>query len=365
MSKHPRFYRPELDALRCFAFLLVFLHHAAPFQTGWLGDACVAGAFGVCVFFFLSAFLITELLTREKESTGTVQLRAFYIRRILRIWPLYFAALLVDFAHLHFTRPGAFSFARLAAFFLLAGNWFVAHHNFIGSLSLPLWSISIEEQFYVLWPSIRMRLSRMKSVSFALLPLVVAYGALAFECRRGADLETTVWVNSFVQFQFFASGAIVSLLLHGRAPNLNLWQRSLLFSAGSCALFCAQHIFHAKSGSVHPNFSLAGPGYLFVNAGCVLLFMSFLGASALGRVKPVIYLGKISYGLYVFHFAMLSVCNTALVRLSPTLGSQARVLRIPVALTCTVALASLSWRVFEAPPLRYKRRFEVLKTRPA
>src|SRR5580700_10426510 len=89
-----RFYRPELDLLRLLAFALIFVHHATPASyirsypfLQRFSDACEAG---LQLFFLLSAFLIAELLLREKEETGSIHLKAFYIRRILRIWPLYF-----------------------------------------------------------------------------------------------------------------------------------------------------------------------------------------------------------------------------------------------------------------------------------
>src|ERR1039458_6841980 len=97
-SKSSAAYRPELDALRFFAFLCVFCFHRMdyvgtdPIRDRWGFRIGTIGAFGVPVFFLLSAFLITDLLLRERERTGRVHIQAFYIRRILRIWPLYFAA---------------------------------------------------------------------------------------------------------------------------------------------------------------------------------------------------------------------------------------------------------------------------------
>ena len=98
-----RFYHPELDQLRFFAFLMVFLHHAFPHQPEFwtklgvpgpiaqvLSGIGATGAFGVSLFFVLSSYLITELLLREKELIGTLDVKSFYVRRILRIWPLYF-----------------------------------------------------------------------------------------------------------------------------------------------------------------------------------------------------------------------------------------------------------------------------------
>lgn len=97
-EKESSYYRPELDALRFFAFLCVFSFHRMdyvptdPVRNHWLYLIGNVGPFGVPVFFLLSAFLITELLLREREKTGRIHIRAFYVRRMLRIWPLYFVA---------------------------------------------------------------------------------------------------------------------------------------------------------------------------------------------------------------------------------------------------------------------------------
>src|SRR5262245_41344043 len=101
-TRATRFYSPELDVLRFFAFFGVFVFHAAPRNTefyagagfpSWLSTFLIstfgAGAYGVDLFFALSAYLITSLLLRERSATGNLDLRGFYIRRILRIWPLY------------------------------------------------------------------------------------------------------------------------------------------------------------------------------------------------------------------------------------------------------------------------------------
>ena len=95
-----RYYRPELDVLRFFAFMFVFITHRndlAPIDPAahpWFHAFTMTGVYGVPVFFLLSAFLITELLERERKLTGRINARAFYIRRILRIWPLYFLVFL-------------------------------------------------------------------------------------------------------------------------------------------------------------------------------------------------------------------------------------------------------------------------------
>src|SRR5579864_3511176 len=147
-----RFYRPELDALRFFAFFSVFIFHAAPrtldFYSAagapaWLSNLLIsifgAGAYGVDLFFALSAYLITSLLLRERATTDALDLRGFYLRRILRIWPLYLAfvafaaiiGLIIPSQHL--------PFHYVAAYCLLAGNWSYVFYGLPASFAVPLW----------------------------------------------------------------------------------------------------------------------------------------------------------------------------------------------------------------------------------
>jgi peptidoglycan/LPS O-acetylase OafA/YrhL len=365
-TKNVRFYRPELDVLRFFAFLLVFLHHGLNPTNGLFDSFRVSGALGVCLFFMLSSYLITELLEREETQSGSIHLRAFYLRRGLRIWPLYVSFLLFDFLLERYLNPGRFTGARLLAFLLVGGNWYVAQHGFIETISTPLWSISVEEQFYILWPSTRKYLHRLGSVLFSVTMFVVAYAAIAFLCRKGADVTTGIWVNSFVQFQFFSTGALLALALGGRVPKFHPLLRCLLFAAGVAILVAAQRVFEVKESSGVAIFHLAAPGYLCANAGCILLFLGFLGESRLGGSRLLVYLGKISYGLYVFHWMMLRL---SLGVLRHVLGFQwmqtpeGSVFELLFALVLTVAIASVSYRFFELPILRYKSRFEYIRTR--
>ena len=123
-----KLYRPQLDALRFFAFFSVFLFHATRGLkiTGPLGALCDAGAYGMCVFFILSSYLITTLLVRERARFGTIHVKAFYVRRALRIWPLYFAFLGVNYVAGYFVHALYVQTPRLLAFVFMMGNWYVA-----------------------------------------------------------------------------------------------------------------------------------------------------------------------------------------------------------------------------------------------
>ena len=181
-----RFYRPELDVLRFIAFLMVFIVHRMDFmpidpaQHYWLYNICLLGDLGVPVFFLLSSFLITELLFRESDETGTIQLKAFYMRRILRIWPLYF---LVFYGLVILTQfvpwSGAKDPATWLAFTFFAGNWWICLHGWVPAYPVnPLWSVSVEEQFYIAIPIIALYLRRPGVKTVSLFLIAVSYIAV-------------------------------------------------------------------------------------------------------------------------------------------------------------------------------------------
>jgi peptidoglycan/LPS O-acetylase OafA/YrhL len=181
-----RYYRPELDALRFFAFLCVFFFHAGayvsidPVKYEWLSRVRAVGLFGVPIFFLLSAFLITQLLFSERERTGRIHIPSFYMRRILRIWPLYFTAFF-GLAFLNQFWPGIGTDDPHAwiAFTLLCGNWYIFHHGWLAPSVDPLWSVSIEEQFYLIIPLLAARGGRQAVKITAWVLLALAYIAVA------------------------------------------------------------------------------------------------------------------------------------------------------------------------------------------
>ena len=176
-----RYYRPELDVLRFLAFMFVFITHRNdlapidPVAHPWFYAFTMTGVYGVPVFFLLSGFLITELLERERQLTDRINIRAFYIRRILRIWPLYFLIFFgLAFLNRFLPGAGADSPAKWLCFMLFAGNWYITFNGWIEYPVNPMWSLSVEEQFYIAIPFLAM-LGRRTLIGVNIAVLIVAY----------------------------------------------------------------------------------------------------------------------------------------------------------------------------------------------
>lgn len=366
-----RYYRPELDVLRFLAFLIVFLVHRMDFlpidpaQHYWLYNICLLGNFGVPVFFLLSAFLITELLVRESTRFGSIHVKAFYARRILRIWPLYFAVfyglvLLGQFI----PGAGAKEPASWLAFTFFAGNWYICLHGWIPAFPVnPLWSISVEGQFYIAIPLIVAFGNRfgLKVVSWALL--AISYATVTWYAWRGFHGFSSQWTNSFVEFQFFSAGTLLSLALKGSTPRWNLITRGLAFLCGLGCWLVASVFFGVQADTQHSTVLQAPAGWAIVLAGTLLVFLSLLGTPSRYLPPVVIYLGRISYGLYLFHemvyFLIFQTGKTQLTRVCEALHLVAWRGGVGTAATflLTILLAHISYRFYERPFLRLKRRY--------
>lgn len=143
-----------------------------------LADLSMPGSYGVDIFFLLSAYLITELLMREKDRTGTLDIKAFYIRRILRIWPLYFFFLVSMIVLARFT-PVQFPPDAIIPMLLFYRNWYLMTNPFFSPAGI-LWSISLEEQFYAGAPWAVRHLTRRQLVIALPITLVLAIASCAF-----------------------------------------------------------------------------------------------------------------------------------------------------------------------------------------
>lgn len=371
-SSTERFYHPELDVLRFFAFFLIFLHHSFPHDPAFymklgvipalasvLAAIAATGAFGVPLFFLLSSYLITELLIRERSAFGHINLKAFYIRRILRIWPLYFAFLAFAWAMQWFVPGQHIGWRAGLAFTLLSGNWWVVFVGFPSSAIFPLWCVSIEEQFYIFWPGTMRKLSVRGLLIAAALMLAVAT-LTRWYLAMHHTWESRIWCNTFVQLDAIALGIILAVLLAGSAPRLAPLLRAALFVGGFTCLALAGNYFRIKYDPLTTSRILLG--YPVAAIGATALFLAIFRSGATARNNPFVYLGRISYGLYVFHIVGLMISDHLVPNQDASLGRY--ILRVIVAFVFTVALAAISYRWLETPFLTLKQRFTQVLSRP-
>ena len=379
-----RFYLPELDVLRFFAVLGVFVYHALPCNVTpcqshlWPYSLLNAGAFGVDLFFTLSGYLITLLLLRERDETGDINLKTFYARRTLRIWPLYFFSIGLSFLLTRLPTSitsapmigDVFSPMPLKTYFFMA--IFLFNFNFHGSLlmiPMPLtgllWSISVEEQFYLFWPWFARYFPRRRII---IIPIVMVAIGWVVRATLTFNLDRLVWNYTFVHFDSIALGILIALLPTlnpGRALRLLLLTvgiASWVFAASYCGIPDEDGTLKISMG--YPAIALGSGAFLLATIGAKSL------RTKLAPVRFMVYLGKISYGIYVYDIIAISTAKLLVFRgilnaILPKAGQPGTVhaLYVLLAFALNVALAAASYRWLETPFLRLKQRFERIPSR--
>lgn len=352
-----RQYIPQLDGLRFCAFLGVFVSHAldlrlpsgpASWPEWWGSAAVLSGGFGVALFFVLSSYLITSLLLWERAATGHIDVVAFWMRRVLRIWPLYFGFLIGLWS------VGGLSGDAFIAFAVFAGNWGVALWDVSPGLAGPLWSVSIEEQFYLSWPLFLAMVPPRFLRPTGCLLILVAVVARYWFFLNGASVPD-VWLNTLSHLDAIGIGVLIALMptLHLKPVTrgaLGLASTVVIITCAGAVWFQLMvvptlHVQHGGAG-------VATLVFLGVSAACGGLLLASLAGSAWLSHPSLTYLGRISYGLYVFHTTAIAI---VLDWWWPS--------KLLVAFVLAVAFASISYRFFELPFLRRKVRYAYVHSR--
>jgi peptidoglycan/LPS O-acetylase OafA/YrhL len=368
-------YRPELDALRFIAFFGVFLFHTAYYPVGFyvshhvprifaevLNAATAGGKYGVDLFFALSSYLITDLLIREREQYGSLDVRFFYLRRILRIWPLYYFVIIITVLVPFFDPNHEFGLKYVLPFVLLSGNWaYVAFGgpNRVGAS--PLWSVSVEEQFYLLWPPIVARLSRQQII-YAALGMIVIANFSRVMILVSSDSSMALWANTFAHLDSIAAGILLAIMLHGRAPSIRPTTRIALLICGAVCITLRGHFQTTTNDSLSWGTTLFG--WPAVAAACAMTLFAFIGLKV---EQPWLqYLGKISYGLYSYHVFCIMVVDR-LLEIQHRFREHTflhAALREIISLGLTIAVSAVSYAVLEKPFLKLKEKFTRVRSRP-
>jgi peptidoglycan/LPS O-acetylase OafA/YrhL len=349
----------ELDGLRGIAVALVILLHYgvrrqasldALQQVPRLWALLEMSWSGVDLFFVISGFLIGGILLDHRESPQL--LRAFYVRRACRILPLYGALLAVSFAPVF----GGLSAASgspipLAAYLVFAQNFWTSAGVRAALWLAPTWSVAIEEQFYLLAPFAVRLLSRRALVRVVLASIVIA-PLLRVASAQGL-LPFSSWDFTLCRIDAPAYGVLGALLVRDAAGvamlrrHATTLRRALpLLLAGWVAL---SQLLLAQSGRT-VLFTI-GLSYLALTALVLLLVVKHHPGSIAGRIAratPLVWIGRRSYFLYLFHVPLMAV-----LRILPVTFP----VRVVVAIALLLVLAEASWRYVEAPILNAGRRF--------
>ncbi|MER8720019.1 acyltransferase [Mesorhizobium sp. M0138] len=360
----PKLYLAPLDGLRFFAFLAVFFHHMSDFTVSAVLDKMHNyGWVGVELFFLISSFLFFHLLDAEYVKTGGIGVRNFFVRRFLRIYPLMILfpiAMLV--IHGSPDGNGYFRLAGLALFLDNAVAWFKSYN-----LSIPntahLWTLSFEFQVYLLIPFVFLAYRRFgKTVFLGALLTVFVYCFLARMTvySLGAS-HPIIWVTPFLRPESVLCGMALYIL----RPQWH-WGFSIAVAVVAGAAFLSlapPWVSPVASAFSYPLAALMFGG--LVDAGLrAPLLATVLSAT------PLRFLGRISYGLYVYHFAVIaySVGTATKARghaIAPATNAGDYWTLWATALMLTIVAATISYFAFEKWVAMYKVRFAAVEGRAA
>lgn len=349
-------YRPWLDGLRGIAISLVFVNHLQFFiyqggpLFGWL--LLPFGGLGVDVFFVLSGFLITTLLLEEHDSKSQIGLKNFYIRRALRLLPALLFLLLgvLLYSHNFMASEDANSAARLSVIAIFyCTNWFFA---FGGNSDLlgHLWSLAVEEQFYLVWPLALSLLLRSRLSKRAMLLLTVLLVAIVCAYRVWLTSSATpvrVYFGSDTRADSLLTGCAVAMAVSWRmVPR---WTSAALKHVGLLSILVV----------IAYVFDLFGLGLTLYSTGFTLFalavgFVILRLMVAPSRLIPLlerpalVWIGRLSYSLYLWHFVTIGI----------TLRMPfSNAVRVALSIPISFGMAACSYYLIEKPFLKLKTRF--------
>lgn len=348
-SRSTGFYAPELDGLRWFAVLAVMFAHYSP----TLSRYAEWGSPGVRLFYVLSGFLITHILLRARAKCEAgiqrhgVALSEFLIRRVFRLWPLYFASLAVAYAFCVNGTETSFAWHGL-----FATNHYVYHYQHWPALLSHYWTLAVEQQFYVLWPPALLWLPMrvLRWLLFAMIPV----GVLArwLPLATGAASPEYAGVLLPACLDFFALGSMVAWLR--RSDQINrIGTRAGLRVAivGTIAWLLLGAALKTMNRLPHYwcvyDALIQGVGFTFL----LVYFLRFSDswAAAVIRWRPFVYLGQISYGLYIWHNLIHRFGPTLLRRITGESYFASEPAHVAYYVVLTIITAALSYHLLEAP----------------
>jgi peptidoglycan/LPS O-acetylase OafA/YrhL len=347
-SEFNRKYFPALDGLRAVAILMVLVHHLG----GYIGSFFDAGYYGVDLFFVISGYLITSILVSSKGRFPEAY-KTFLGRRTLRIFPIYYLTLAVLYAF----NVGA---TRKGIVYLCTYTWNYARHLWDGSQIHYLWSLSVEEQFYLFWPVVALLLRERMRLLLCLTIVVIAVGYAQLTMNLFPSLAPfnyTGLINRMGSLGLGAFGAVVLCLC--RIPNAVY--RSVSLEAAVLSVL----VWTQATGS-KLRFPLMGVCSLFLVLKAVRGEIRIWGFRQLLDSELMQSIGRVSYGIYLYHIPVALLAGAWIVDpiwfnipfdelgMLSKLRWHSWILKLPLFSGITILLAMASYRWIEKPILACK-----------
>ncbi|HMK02669.1 MAG TPA: acyltransferase [Ferruginibacter sp.] len=362
MQERPKYYFPQLDAIRGLDFFLVFLLHAyhPNFTSGFFGSMFKYFydnlALTIDVFFILSSFLLTWLGINEYKATGSFSFINYFVRRALRIWPLYFLLMLLTYTLVPYFSAALNIPVTLppAIYYLLfISNYYLEGHVYFLRF---LWSLSVEEQFYIIW-----------GICLVFFQKRLAYCAGIFAVVSIIFTIYTINNNIYNFFHTltylfdFAAGIIAAVAMQQGYKvveffkRISIWQDALFFLSAPLLyviIFCLIYI----SPPAFALFLDLFARYMFIIYMGLVIIEQMVNERTilkLGSQKLLVYTGKISYGLYCFHGYTLTFGLVIFAKLDI---SMPLIFRILIFFIINFIIAAISYQVIEKPFLKLKNK---------
>jgi peptidoglycan/LPS O-acetylase OafA/YrhL len=377
---------PNLESLRFLAFLVVFINHI----VACLGhktnntmvntiktDYLLNGDLGVNFFFVLSGFLITYLLLEEKKRNDKINIPNFYFRRVLRIWPLYFLVLIIGLGIIPKWMndlPNGFpiltdtSVLNKQWYVFFLGNFDYVKNGISNAIVGILWSVSIEEQFYLIWPLL-LSVIPMKHLTKVLILLILCSTAYRLFGSSGRTLNLMLKYHTFSCLSDLCIGALFANAAfktdYHVFKNMNRYLIFFFYAIGITLLIFRTSIYKLEISyqPQHPTHYLKAVMPVFYS-----LFFAFIiveqvfsknSLFKIGVIPLLPALGKISYGLYCFHMICMLIVTYTLMKLDFNIlvpGKQLILVESVLSLLLTILVAYVSYRYVESPFLSLKER---------
>ncbi|MEG0983047.1 acyltransferase family protein [Algoriella sp.] len=357
MSKFLHF--PNLNALRAIAALLVLIHHTEQIKNSFNLDSFwnvpffnVIGKLGVVLFFVLSGFLITYLLLNEEKNTNKINVKRFYFRRVLKIWPLYYFIIFLSYFVFPYIsvlsidniQNEVISVKTFLLYIFMLPNLVLSNFGVVPYAS-QAWSIGTEEQFYLIWPLLFILFRKNKM----LLMLSVIIGYIGVKYYLTINPKNLFGINLLDFWNTFnidcmAIGGLTAILSFKKSKVLNCINNNYVFYLSTLIVIILM-IFGVNFGFFHYEI------YAILFAIIILNLATNKALEVILENKMFNYLGGISYGIYMYQ----SIAIVIAIKLSIYFNLE--LLIYPVSLSLTLLFSHLSFNYLEKPFLKLKNKF--------